>query len=418
MLYNLLVLLIIGLGRLAALFNNKARLLVNGRKGLLTKVRQALQGKQEKRIWFHCASLGEFEQGRPLMEALKQSQPNYKIFLTFFSPSGYEVRKNYAGADYVFYLPYDLPGRCRAFVSLVKPVLAVFIKYEFWPNLFDEMAKQKVPVISASSIFRSDQIYFSSYGKRQRETLKSVRHFFVQNQESVGLLKKIGITNVSISGDTRFDRVYQIFQGNQENMIAKKFKNDQQVWVIGSCWPEDWAILSHFINMNLGKLKFIIAPHEISENFITDIVSSIEGKAARYSKAEDGLENFDALVIDNIGLLSTLYRYGEFAYVGGGFGKGLHNILEAACFGIPVFFGNKNYEKFREAINLIDQGGAFAIADFVELKKNYEMLAGDPENYMVASNASRNFVEMNLGATQKIISYCEKLLKENEGQGI
>jgi 3-deoxy-D-manno-octulosonic-acid transferase len=247
--------------------------------------------------------------------------------------------------------------------------------------------------------------------------LKAVNYFFVQNQKSLELLQSIGLRNASVSGDTRFDRVFQITQNQIENSIAKKFKADQQCWVIGSCWPEDIEILTHFINNHKGKLKFIIAPHEISEGFIQTIIESLEVKSVRYSDVADW-EAASVLIIDNVGMLSQLYRYGEFAYVGGGFGKGLHNVLEAACYGVPVFFGNKNYEKFQEAVDLIAQGGAFSISGFMELRSTYEMLLNYPENYLVACNASRNYVEMNLGATEKIVSYCKQLLKKNEGQSI
>ena len=406
------------LAKLTALFNSKARAFVNGRKDLFPKLRKDFEGQKDKIIWVHCASLGEFEQGRPVMEKLKADLPDHKVLLTFFSPSGYEVQKNFTGADHIFYLPFDVPSHAREFISITRPVLAIFIKYEFWPNFFFELSKQKIHIVSVSSIFREGQIFFKWYGGFMRSTLKAVNYFFVQNQKSVALLKGIGLSNVSVSGDTRFDRVFEITQNQKENLIAKKFKNDQPCWVIGSCWPEDMEVLGHFINMNQGKLKFIIAPHEISETFIADIIQSLEVESVRYSQTNADWENADVLIIDNIGLLSQLYRYGEFAYVGGGFGKGLHNILEAACYGIPVFFGNKNFEKFQEAEELIAQGGAFAVSGFVELKTNYEMLAGDPENYLVACQASKNFVEVNLGATEKIFSYCLKLLKKNEGQGI
>lgn len=411
MLYNLFVLMFIGLARLTALFNGKVRLFVNGRKGLLLRLKEAFKENSKPVIWVHCSSLGEFEQGRPVIEALKPQFPDHKILITFFSPSGFVVRKNYAQADYVFYLPYDKPSHARQFVAITKPVLAIFIKYEFWPNLFDELKKQRIPILSVSSIFRNSQAIFKFYGSRLRKTLQAVDRFFVQNQKSVNLLKSIGLTNVTLSGDTRFDRVYQIIQGKQENITARKFKANQPCWVAGSCWPEDMEVLTHFINMNGGKLKFIIAPHEIKETFINEIVESLEVKTVRYSQIDADWENASVLIIDNVGLLSQLYRYGEFAFVGGGFGKGLHNILEAACYGIPVFFGDKNFERFQEAVDLIAQGGAFAVSDFVTLKSDYEKLAGDPENYQVACNASKNYVEINLGATQKIVSFCKKILK-------
>lgn len=417
MFYNLVALSFVGLVKLASLFDKKANLFVNGRKNLIARLKKAFEGNTSNVVWVHCASLGEFEQGRPVMEALKNKIPSVKILLTFFSPSGYEVRKNYKQADYVFYLPYDLKSDCRKFVETVKPSLAIIIKYEFWPNLFKALERKHIPIISVSSIFRKNQGYFKFYGKAYRKTLNRVDHFFVQNTRSIALLKTIGLKNTTLSGDTRFDRVYAITQADFENRIVEKFKNGKECWVIGSCWPEDFEILSHFINEDNGKSKFIIAPHEIEDSFIEDMIRSLAVKSVRYSQSDSKFEEYSVLIIDNIGMLSMLYRYGEFAYVGGGLGKGLHNILEAACYGVPVFFGNKNYEKFQEAIDLIDQGGGFAVGDFVDLKVNYEMLS-QKENYMVACNASKNYVQMNLGATEKIITYCLPLLESHEGKGL
>lgn len=370
-----------------------------------------MQNNHAPIIWIHCASLGEFEQGRPVLEKLKATSQNHKILLTFFSPSGYEVRKKYAAADWVFYLPFDLPKQAKLWVSTIKPVLAIFVKYEFWPNLLVELKRKNVPVISVSSIFRPDQIYFQRYGAFMRQALHHVQYFFVQNDRSARLLASIGINHVTVSGDTRFDRVYQITQATVDVPIAKAFKDDQKCFVVGSCWHQDLDVLAHFINAERGRLKFIIAPHEITETFIAQIIQSLEVTCVRYSHTESNWAEADVLIIDNMGLLSTLYRYGEFAWVGGAYGKGLHNILEAACYGIPVFFGNKNYDRFQEAVDLIDQGGAFAVADFVDLKNQYEAIMALPENYVVASNASKNYVEINLGATDKIVKYCLSLLK-------
>lgn len=403
---------LVGLAKLTALFNDKARAFVNGRKDLFPRMIAAFRDQQEKVIWFHCASLGEFEQGRPVIERLKSSLPDHKILLTFFSPSGYEVRKNYLEADYIFYLPYDLPWHAQQFISIAKPALAIFIKYEFWPNIYFELEKRHIPIISVSSIFRGDHIFFKTYGGFMRKVLRAVHYFFVQDQKSVGLLKSIGLINISVSGDTRFDRVFQITLDQQEIMVAKKFKGTQACWVAGSCWPEDMAILAPFINSYKGKLKFIIAPHEISETFVSGIVKSLEVKSVRYSQANLDLEDTSVLIIDNIGLLSKLYGYGEYAYVGGAYGKGLHNILEAACYGIPVFFGNKNYRKYGEAVDLIDQGGAYAVAGVDDLKSFYENLASSPENYSKACIASKDYVKTNLGATEKIVAYIKNILNQ------
>jgi 3-deoxy-D-manno-octulosonic-acid transferase len=414
-LYGFLIICFIGLAKFVALFNKKARAFVNGRKKLFPSLRKNLSGNSAPVIWIHCASLGEFEQGRPVLEKLRIELPAYKIMLTFFSPSGYEVRKNYPKADWVFYLPYDLTKYARRWVSVVKPVMAIFIKYEFWPNMFFELHNKKIPTVSVSSIFRPDQIFFKGYGSMMRSALHTVEHFFVQHDRSARLLASIGLQNVTVSGDTRFDRVYQLTQSTDGIEIAEKFKANQKCFVVGSCWPEDLEALAHFINVEKDKLKFIIAPHEISEDFIEEITRALEVTCVRYSHAESDWENAHVLLIDNIGMLSRLYRYGEFAYVGGSFGKGLHNILEAACYGIPVFFGNKKYDRFQEAVDLIDQGGAFAVSGFVELKEQYETLSNLPENYLVACNASKNYVEINLGATNKIVKHCLKILK-HEGQ--
>lgn len=414
--YQIFIRCFIGFAALFALFNKKARAFVMGRRKIFSHLSKALVRNQSPILWFHFASLGEFEQGRPVLEKLKAAKPDHKVLLTFFSPSGYEIRKNYPLADWVFYLPYDLPKHARQWVSIVKPAMAIFVKYEFWPNLFRELKKQNVPLISVSSIFRPGQIFFQGYGAFMRKALFAVEHFFVQNDRSARLLAGIGIKNVTVSGDTRFDRVYQITQASEEVEIARKFKSTQKCLVVGSCWPEDIEVLSHFINAERGRLKFIIAPHEISENFIQEIIRSLEVTTVRYSNQESDWEQAHVLIVDNIGLLSRLYRYGEFAYVGGAFGKGLHNILEAACYGIPVFFGDKNYERFQEAVDLIDQGGAFAVTGFVELKAQYEALSNLPENYVVACNASRNYVEINLGATDKIVKHCLQIL-QHEGKG-
>lgn len=415
--YNLFTCIFIGLAKLMAPFNKKIHAFVQGRAVLFSNLVSAVKDWQGKVIWFHCASLGEFEQGRPIMEKLKSQFPNYKILLTFFSPSGYEVRKKFSGADYVSYLPFDLSHHARKFISMVNPVLAVFIKYEFWPNFFAELKNKNIPIVSASSIFRADQAFFKFYGGRLRNTLQNVNYFFVQNEQSMQLLKSIGLNNVSVSGDTRFDRVNQITQNPIENSIVKIFKANKPCWVVGSCWPEDIVLLAPYINSHQCQIKFIIAPHEISEGFMENIKQSLSANSVRYSQTQADWAAADVLIVDNVGLLSQLYRYAEFAFVGGGFGKGLHNILEASAYGIPVFFGSKKYSKFQEAVDLIKLGGAFAVANLTELNTHYERLNGQLENYKAACRVSKNYVEANWGATDKIVSYCEKLLK-HEGQGL
>lgn len=394
--------------RAAALFHPKAKAFVTGRRGIFKKIEESLAGNKNPLIWIHCASLGEFEQGRPILEAVKNEIPQCKIFLTFFSPSGYEVRKNYPQADFIFYLPWDTAANAKKLVQMIHPALVVFVKYEFWYHYSNEVRKRSIPLISVSSIFRSDQSFFKPWGGMNRKILRNFTHFFVQNQESVNLLHSINIQACTRTGDTRFDRVKKIIGQTEPIAIAQNFKNNQKVFVIGSCWPEDLDVLLPFINEN--RLKFIVAPHEISEATIRDFEKSLQVPSIRYSQANGkALDDFTVLIIDNIGLLSRLYRYGEFAFIGGAYGKGLHNILEAASYGIPLMFGNKNYEKFQEAADLINRGGAFAVADYHELKEKFEML-NVPESFLLACEVTRQYVDENLGATEKIMTYCRNVL--------
>lgn len=411
-LYNLGIFLLQHFIRFAALFHSKAKVFAEGRKNIFEKIYKSVQNNTSPVIWIHCASLGEFEQGRPVIEALKREYPHHKIFLTFFSPSGFEVRKDYPLADYIFYLPWDSPWNARKFLSAVKPALAIFVKYEFWYHYSHELKKRNIPLLSISSIFRKDQLFFSDIGGFYRKILRYFTHFFVQNHESVRLLQSIGIRNCTQAGDTRFDRVNKIVQQSEVIDVASSFKGDQKVMVVGSCWAEDLEVLIPFINEN--RLKFIVAPHEISEDTLTQFEKAIQVKSIRFSEATKiNPEEFSVLLIDNIGMLSRLYRYGEFAYIGGAFGKGLHNILEAACYGIPILFGNRNYEKFQEAIDLINRGGAFAVADYPDFKEKYEML-NIPENFLLACEVTRHYVKENLGATEKIVKYCDDILNNTK----
>jgi 3-deoxy-D-manno-octulosonic-acid transferase len=407
-LYNLSILLLRAGMHIAALFHPKARAFVTGRKNLLSRIAEDFKSNTDMVVWVHCASLGEFEQGRPIIEAFRREFPKIKILLTFFSPSGYEIRKKYDQADYVYYLPWDTHRNAQQFLSITKPTLAIFVKYEFWHHYLHALDKHDITILSVSSIFRKNQLFFKSYGGFYRKMLKRFSHFFVQNDESLKLLRSIDIKNCTLSGDTRFDRVHAIVQQNAPNNIAQQFKNDQRVFVIGSCWPEDLEVLIPFINENM--MKFIIAPHEITETNITSLERALQVKSIRFSQAVGKrLEDYQVLIIDNIGLLSTLYRYGEFAFIGGAYGKGLHNILEAACYGIPIFFGNKNYTKFQEATDLINRGGAFDIIDYPDLKMKYEMV-NMPESFLLACDVTRQYVEENLGATEKIMKFCRAKL--------
>lgn len=391
-------------------FNHKADLFITGRKGLFTKLKNDFSRNNAPVVWVHCASLGEFEQGRPIIEKIKTEFPQYKILLTFFSPSGYEVRKNYNQADFIYYLPWDTKSNAQQFISITNPRLVIFIKYEFWYNYTAQLKNKNIPLLSVSSIFRNDQVFFKSYGNFYRRILLNFEYFFVQNDESVKLLNEIQIKNCTRAGDTRFDRVFEMVKKNEHVPDIEQFKGTNKIMVIGSCWPEDLDVLIPFINENDQQLKFIIAPHEITGAFIQEIENGITCRSIRYSKIENNdTEDCRVVLIDNVGMLGKLYKYGEFAYVGGAFGKGLHNILEAACYGLPIFFGNKNYKKFQEAVDLINLGGAFDVADYRELKTKYE-LVNIPQSYLVACEVTRSYVKENLGATDKVIEYCRKIL--------
>lgn len=404
-LYNLFIRLYGLVTKLIAPFHDKAHYFVHGRKNLFRKIENEVV-KNAPLVWFHCASLGEFEQGRPIIEALKDEFPEIKILLSFFSPSGYEIRKNYAHADYVYYLPLDTEKNAKKWVEIIKPKAVFIIKYEYWHHYIKAVHAENIPIFSVSSIFRERQFFFKKYGEFGRDILKRFTHLFVQDKESKVLLTGIGIDNVSVSGDTRFDRVHTIRQQTTPIPIVEKFKNGNQIFVIGSSWPEDMEILSAFINQCETNMKFIIAPHEVYEMSIKRIESQIDKPVLRYSDATpENAGEFNVMVIDNVGMLSSLYQYGDFAYVGGGFGKGLHNILEPATFGLPVFFGNRNFKKFREARELTQLGGAFSIADFHELKQKFQNI-----NHDVAATTAQSYVEGNTGATQTIINHCKSYL--------
>lgn len=387
--------------RLAAPFHEKAALWVKGRKGIRRKILSLPRGK-ERLIWFHAASLGEFEQGRPVMEALKQANPDLKILLTFFSPSGYEIRKNYAGADYIFYLPSDTPRNASCFIRHFRPDAAVFIKYEFWYNYLKELHRHQIPTYLISAIFRREQPFFKRWGTLHRRMLGFFTRLFVQDEESVALLTSLGIQNIQQTGDTRFDRVEQIAKAAQDIEKVERFCNGQPAVVCGSTWPPDEELLFDYINTDKSGYKWILAPHEIGETHIKSILEKCKKRAVRYSILSTSPETYDVLIIDCIGLLSAVYRYGKIAYIGGGFGAGIHNTLEAAVYGIPVIFGPK-YQKFKEAVQLIRQGGAFSIHNARELQEVLGSLIQHPSIAETAGQHARAYVESQLGATQVIL---------------
>ena len=400
--------------RLASLFNQKARLMVAGQKNLLTTIAADLHNKNDQLVWFHCASLGEFEQGRPVMEAFRQAYPDFKILLTFFSPSGYEIRKNYPGADYIYYLPIDTASKAKRFINLTKPKLVIFVKYEFWYHYLTQLKKADIPVLLISAIFRKQQIFFKPYGQLHRTILECFHHVFVQNQNSVDLLHEIGILSTSIAGDTRFDRVRDVAKEAASLPLVESFVGTDPVVVVGSCWPEDMEVLVPFINLHKG-IKFILAPHEMDLAFFNQMEKEITRSIIRYKHVSEPPLTADVLLVDIVGLLSSVYQYGNYAFIGGAYGKGLHNILEAATFGIPIFFGNRNYKKFQEAVDLISLKGAFPIENTKELEGKFKTLSEDNNKYQEAAHQCSQYVIENVGATDAIMKKIQAL---NVGKSI
>lgn len=391
--------------KIISFFNTKAKQRHKGENHW-----KSLVENNEKLAWFHCASLGEFEQGRPVLEAFKKEYPSYKILLTFFSPSGYEVRKNYSLADFVTYLPLDSKNNAREFVAHFQPSIAFFVKYEFWRNFALELKTQKIPLISFSTIFRPEQIYFKKWAAFPREALAAFDHFFVQNSESAMLLSNIAIDKITIAGDTRYDRVHNSRESVINIPIVADFTKNSETIVVGSAWQEDIDVLIPLINdPGLADKKWIIAPHEIDLNKIAFWSSQIKGSSQSFSEYNYGVDS-QVLFIDNVGMLSAIYQYGYVAYIGGAFGKGLHNILEAAVFGIPVFFGNQNFRKFQEANELIELGSAKAINDSQSLKNEFLSLENSAVRLLIQDKNAK-FIEHHLGATQKIIQHCKQVLK-------
>ncbi|MBI3512402.1 MAG: 3-deoxy-D-manno-octulosonic acid transferase [Bacteroidetes bacterium] len=397
--------------RIAALFNEKARLWASGRKSLFSELEKKFSANVRPVAWFHCASLGEFEQGRPLMENFRKKFPDHLILLTFFSPSGYEIRKKYDGADVVSYLPLDTQRKAERFIRIVNPSLVVFIKYEFWLNFLSVLRRKKIKHYLVSAIFRNDQVFFKWYGNIFREALRGFSHVFTQEKKSVELLNSIHVSQLTVAGDTRFDRVVSIAEVFKEIPLAENFSGpSKKVLVAGSTWPADEEKLFPAIkNLLHSGWKMIIAPHETGKDHIDSIEMNLvkngvaENEMIRFSNADEkNISGKKILVIDNVGMLSSLYHYGKIAYVGGGFGKSIHNILEAAVYGMPVIFG-PYHEKFHEAISLLESGGAFCVNDISDLKKLFEKLAGDEYFLTSSSLIAKEYVEKNKGATVKII---------------
>jgi 3-deoxy-D-manno-octulosonic-acid transferase len=393
-------------------WNKKAASWLSGRKDILNKIKAALNENKAPLVWMHCASLGEFEQGRPLLETLKKSFPTHKILLTFFSPSGYEIRKDYNGADYIFYLPMDSVSNARQLLDLAKPQLVLWVKYEYWHYYLHEIKRRRIPLLLISGAFREGQVFFKNYGSFHNRMLSCFSHLFVQSEESKKMLGTIGFSeNVTVSGDTRFDRVINIAENFQPIPFIDSFIREQQVIVAGSTWEEDEEELDHYANTH-PEIKFIIAPHEIDEEHLLDVEKLFQ-QSIRYSKwKEDTVSSAgiskNVLIIDNIGMLASLYHYATITYVGGGFGDdGVHNVLEAAVYGKPVIFGPV-YEKFREAMELEDAEGAFSIENALELEDVLNKLLTNTDECNRAGDASKNYVYSNKGATEKIISFIQE----------
>jgi len=391
----------------ASLFNPKARLWLKGRKNIFKKISSEIVSS-DKIAWFHCASLGEFEQGRPVLEKFRNIHKDFKILLTFFSPSGYEVKKNYEFADYIYYLPMDTSYNAKKFIQLTHPSIVFFVKYEFWYNYLNILSKKKIPVIVFSAIFRKNQHFFKWYAQWFRNALRKLTLITVQNEESLMLLKKIKVENIVLTGDTRFDRVFEICNNTKSFPLVERFKQNKMTFIAGSTWADDESFICNYINENPYKLKYIIAPHIVSKDRIDHLREKLSVTSLKFSElTNDNAEKAIVLIIDGIGFLSHLYAYASIAYIGGGFNRGIHNTLEAATFGLPVLFG-PNYHKFKEAKDLIRLRTAFEINNQEDFNKNMNYLVSNPDFLYNCAEVSKNYVKINTGATNKIL---ENLLR-------
>ncbi|QCX01281.1 3-deoxy-D-manno-octulosonic acid transferase [Aggregatimonas sangjinii] len=407
--YNLIVQISWFHLKVVALFHPKIKLFVTGRKNAMGVLKQAFS-KGDNVIWMHVASLGEFEQGLPVIEKLKEAYANHKILITFFSPSGYEIKKDTSVADTVVYLPMDSRKNVTEFLDVVAPSLAIFVKYEIWPNYLRALRGRKIPAILISAIFNEKQIYFKGYGGFMRKALSSFSHYFVQNDISASLLKSVGITEVTVCGDTRLDRVSEILERDNHLDFMEDFKQDRSCFVAGSTWPEDEAILIDYINHSPKNLKFVLAPHTIKIDKILGLAGALTKKTALYSKrANQDLADYDVLIIDHIGLLTKVYSYADFAYVGGGFATGLHNTLEPAVFGVPVIIG-PNYHGFQEAEALVALKGILPIGDKWSFGELMKRLLDNPELRKKTGEINATYITKNKGASVQIMQYIRTLI--------
>jgi 3-deoxy-D-manno-octulosonic-acid transferase len=400
-LYTLSIIFYTGLIHLVSLFGRKASLWVHGRKEWQDRLSHVFSS-EDKVIWIHCASLGEFEQGRPVIEMLKNRLTGYKILITFFSPSGYEIRKGWPGADFICYLPADLPWNVSKFIKLVRPALVIFIKYEFWNNYISVLYERNIPLFLVSGIFHRGQYFFRWYGGFFRRILNKFDHIFVQDEESLELLSGIGLSRISVTGDTRFDRVNQIAANAGRIQLIEKFKGDEKIFIAGSSWRQDEEIICRYINNYPGRLKWIFAPHETEKANIARLMNLLKVKSVKYSDGEAYISDARVLIIDSIGILSSAYRYAYIAAVGGGFGKGIHNILEPACWKLPVLIGPNN-NRFKEARELLQLKGAFCFHDYNEFSDIMENLLTDSVLYKAASEMTGSYILKNKGATDKTV---------------
>ncbi|NHM04373.1 3-deoxy-D-manno-octulosonic acid transferase [Flavobacterium celericrescens] len=403
--YNLIVILASQLLKIITLFSPKMKLFVEGRKAVFQTLENKIQAT-DRTIWFHAASLGEYEQGLPVIEAIKQQYPNHKIVVTFFSPSGYEVRKNNNLADVTVYLPLDTISNAKQFLRIVHPEMAFFIKYEYWPNYLNELKKKQIKTYLISGILRENQAFFKWYGGFYRNALKTFDYFFVQNESSKTLLQSIGFNNVKVSGDTRFDRVVSILERDNSLDFIAQFKADKTTIVIGSSWPKDEELLIDYINNSAENVKFIIAPHNIKLEQIQELKKAITKKTILFSEKDTvDVSNYSVFVIDTIGILTKIYSYADIAYVGGGFGNpGVHNILEPATFGVPVVIG-PNYAHFAEATALVNMEGCISIQNQTQLNEVFDLLLQNEDERLEKGHICSTFVQMNKGATQAIMGY-------------
>ncbi|NDV15686.1 3-deoxy-D-manno-octulosonic acid transferase [Muricauda sp. TY007] len=408
-LYNILINIAWLVLKVVALFNAKIKLFVQGRKLTFPTLEDRFDS-EDRTIWMHVASLGEFEQGLPILERLRSKYPEHKLVLSFFSPSGYEVKKNTSIADVVVYLPMDSNSKVQHFLDLVDPELAIFVKYEVWPNYLYHLKKRNIPAILVSAIFSGRQIYFKPYGRFMRKSLGKFDHYFVQDKNSKKLLESIGFTTSSISGDTRLDRVSEILERNNQLDFMDRFKNNQLCLVAGSTWPEDEEILISYINNSKEKVKFVIAPHEIKPAHIEKITSSLQKRTVLYSTmGNQNLKEFDVLVVDTIGLLTKIYSYANIAYVGGGFATGLHNTMEPAVFGIPIIIGPK-FEGFKEAEDLVNEGGILPISSKDSFGDLVSDLLNNPVTIKNIGAINSNYINSNRGAADLIMEHISKIM--------